>query len=56
MARQVHVQITMPADLRKALQDHVKEKKKENPIASASDIIRVLVRDYLKKAESQRRR
>jgi len=49
MARQAHVNITMPADLWKELQDHVKKEKQENPIASASDIIRTLVQDYLKK-------
>jgi metal-responsive CopG/Arc/MetJ family transcriptional regulator len=56
MARQVHVNLTMPAELWKELQDHVEEKKKENPVASASDIIRALVRDYLKKAERKRKK
>ena len=56
MARQAHVNITMPADLWKELQDHVKKKKQENPVASASDIIRTLVHDYLKKTKKKSER
>jgi Arc/MetJ-type ribon-helix-helix transcriptional regulator len=46
----------MPAELLKELRDHVKEKKKENPIASASDIIRALVREFLKNEKTKRKR
>jgi hypothetical protein len=44
----------MPGDLWKELQDHVSEKKTQNSEASASGIIRGLVRDFLKKKEARR--
>ena len=53
MPRQTHVHITMPDQLWKELQDHVEEQKRENPVASASDVIRRLVQAYLKKAKSK---
>ena len=55
MARQSHVNITMPENLWKELQDHVKKKRQENPIASASDIIRRLVQYYLQENKNKSR-
>jgi hypothetical protein len=56
MPRQVHINLTMPGDLWKELQDHVSEKKTQNSEASASGIIRGLVRDFLKKKRGKARK